>query len=379
MASSVQVQNFISTLSKLAQAEASKRKLAGKKWSLPSVCIAQAALETGWGESSLMIRANAYFGIKATGCSGKVYSTATQECYDGSTYTTINDCFRAYDSLADSVKDYFDLITTASFYSAACCVNDAYSCINAIKNGGYATDPTYVEKIMSIINGYNLTQYDKVVTGGNSASNQPLKSIDVVANEVINGQWGSGDTRKAALTTAGYDYNAVQRKVNKLLNVTTESTKTNTPTKPALKSINVIAKEVIAGKWGVGDARKTALTKAGYDYNAVQRKVNELSKSAATSKPALKSINVIAKEVIAGKWGSGDARKAALTKAGYNYAAVQNRVNALLKTNKKSINVIAKEVIAGKWGVGAARKTSLTKAGYDYNAVQKKVNELLNK
>ena len=68
-----------------------------------------------------------------------------------------------------------------------------------------------------------------------------------------------------------------------------------------------------------------------------------------------------------------------MTKAGYNYTSVQNKVNALLKTNKKSIDVIAKEVIAGKWGVGAARKTSLTKAGYNYNAVQKKVNELLNK
>ena len=59
--------------------------------------------------------------------------------------------------------------------------------------------------------------------------------------------------------------------------------------------------------------------------------MNELSKSAATSKPALKSINVIAKEVIAGKWGVGAARKASLTKAGYDYNAVQKKVNELLK------------------------------------------------
>ena len=46
-------------------------------------------------------------------------------------------------------------------------------------------------------------------------------------------------------------------------------------------------------------------------------------------------------------------------------------------TKKKSTTTIAKEVIAGKWGNGDERKKKLTSAGYDYNAVQKKVNELL--
>lgn len=46
-------------------------------------------------------------------------------------------------------------------------------------------------------------------------------------------------------------------------------------------------------------------------------------------------------------------------------------------TAKKSVTEIAKEVIAGKWGVGSARKTALEKAGYDYNTVQSKVNELM--
>lgn len=91
-----------------------------------------------------------------------------------------------------------------------------------------------------------------------------------------------------------------------------------------------------------------------------------------------KSINTVANEVIRGVWGSGVVRKNALIKAGYDYEAVQTRVNELLKAGgKKSITVIAKEVIAGKWGVYPARKNALTKAGYDYKAVQKKVNELL--
>ena len=46
-------------------------------------------------------------------------------------------------------------------------------------------------------------------------------------------------------------------------------------------------------------------------------------------------------------------------------------------TKKKSIDTIAREVINGKWGNGADRKKRLLSAGYDYNAVQKRVNELL--
>ena len=47
------------------------------------------------------------------------------------------------------------------------------------------------------------------------------------------------------------------------------------------------------------------------------------------------------------------------------------------KEIKKSVDTIAKEVINGKWGNGITRKKKLKAAGYDYNAVQKKVNELL--
>lgn len=100
--------------------------------------------------------------------------------------------------------------------------------------------------------------------------------------------------------------------------------------------------------------------------------------SGSISNPPKKTIDRIAKEVIQGAWGTGSARKSALTKAGYNYEEVQARVNEMLSApEKKSVTVIAKEVIAGKWGSGAARKTALTKAGYNYEEVQAKVNELL--
>lgn len=91
-----------------------------------------------------------------------------------------------------------------------------------------------------------------------------------------------------------------------------------------------------------------------------------------------KTIEELAKEVIDGKWGNGETRKQRLTAAGYNYDKVQAKVNELL-SKKKSITEIAKEVIAGKWGNGTERARKLTAAGYDYNAVQRKVNELLKK
>lgn len=165
MATKMQVADFIDKLSKLAVAEYKKRKKAGRKWVLPSVCIAQAALETGWGTSPLMVKANAYFGIKAgTSWKGMVYSTKTQECYNGRDYTTITDLFRAYGSPKDSVADYFDLITGLDRYSGACNQQDARKCIQAVKDGGYATSPAYVTNVMSIINQYGLTKYDE--TGG---------------------------------------------------------------------------------------------------------------------------------------------------------------------------------------------------------------------
>lgn len=82
-----------------------------------------------------------------------------------------------------------------------------------------------------------------------------------------------------------------------------------------------------------------------------------------------------------GAWGKGEDRKQRLTAAGYDYAAVQAKINELAgaATPTKSYDELAREVIAGKWGNGADRKNRLTAAGYDYSAIQKRVNKLLKK
>ena len=199
---------FIPTIAPLVQAENKKRGYP----LFSSVVIAQAICESGWGQSTIMMKANAIFGIKAASSwKGKVYNANTQECYDGSTYTNITACFRAYNSLAESISDYFDLITKSERYRKACVSNSPLECITAIKNGGYATSPTYINTIMSIINSNNLTQYDNVEDVENSVDNS--KSIEELAKEVIAGKYGNGEERKKKL---GNLYNKVQAKINSI-------------------------------------------------------------------------------------------------------------------------------------------------------------------
>jgi GH25 family lysozyme M1 (1,4-beta-N-acetylmuramidase) len=78
--------------------------------------------------------------------------------------------------------------------------------------------------------------YKDSFTCNQSQSQEPLKTIEEIAQEVLEGKWGNGDARKQKLIAAGYDYNKVQKKVNELLS------------KPKKKSVTEIAKEVIAGK-----------------------------------------------------------------------------------------------------------------------------------
>ena len=118
------------------------------------------------------------------------------------------------------------------------------------------------------------------------------------------------------------------------------------------------------------------------DYPAVIKKAGRNGfSSSKPSEPAkhLKTVDEIAREVIRGDWGVGAERKRRLTAAGYDYDAVQRRVEQLLGQNsaQKTSDQIAREVIRGDWGAGEDRKKRLTAAGYDYNKVQKRVEQLI--
>lgn len=152
-------QDFISKIAPIVQKENQKR---GNPL-FTSVVIAQACLETAYGKSEIMMKANAIFGIKAfESWKGKTYSAKTREVYEGNP-VTITDKFRAYDSIEESVNDYFNLICKSERYRKALVSESPKECIEAIKNGGYATDPDYVKLVMNIITNYDLTRYDRQI------------------------------------------------------------------------------------------------------------------------------------------------------------------------------------------------------------------------
>lgn len=88
-------------------------------------------------------------------------------------------------------------------------------------------------------------------------------------------------------------------------------------------------------------------------------------------------IEKIVDDVLAGKYGNGEARKELLTEAGYDYKEVQKKVNERLATHKPVTKELVARVIEGKYGNGETRKAKLEAEGYDYKEVQKAVNEWL--
>lgn len=149
---------------------------------------------------------------------------------------------------------------------------------------------------------------------------------------------------------------------------------------PPQRTIDQLAYEVIENLWGSGDSRVTALTQAGHDYNAVQKRVNEIldpqPKPEPTPKPSIATL--VAVDVINGDYGNGNERYANLRRAGYNPDVIQAEVNRLMyDSKKKSIETLAREVIAGYWKSGRKREKVLKACGCNYNAVQNRVNEIL--
>jgi|SRR5690606_12833381 len=158
--------------------------------------------------------------------------------------------------------------------------------------------------------------YQKPSPSSPRPSTPNKKTVTEVAKAVIRGEYGNNPQREWKLRAEGYNPSTVQREVNRIMGGDPVSK----------KSVRQIADEVIAGKWGNGSDRVSRLKKAGYDAAAVQREVNRVLTPKGETKPKLTNAQIAA-QVIRGEWGNGGERKSRLTKAGYNYAAVQAEVN----------------------------------------------------
>lgn len=208
-------QQFIETIAKSAKTVCKER---GYGYAQYATCCAQACCESGYGQSAIMANANAFFGIKATKSwvnaakyGGKVYNAKTKECYDGSTYTSIRACFRAYNSLDDSVRDYFDLIE-GKRYAASLQASSVAEAIKIIHEGGYATSPTYQTTILNFYREINVlidnvwngvynkdkdvkVYYPTIRMGTCAGKSQVVKTLQTMLNVfgyrlAVDGCWG---------------------------------------------------------------------------------------------------------------------------------------------------------------------------------------------
>lgn len=125
-----------------------------------SVTVAQAILESNWGNSLLSREANNYFGLKAVGNQPSVTMPTTEVDSDG-VASTVQAAFRAYPSMVDSLVDHDNLFLRLQRYAPAMAArNNPQQFAQLIAAGGYATDPAYPQKLIDLMNTYNLYQYD---------------------------------------------------------------------------------------------------------------------------------------------------------------------------------------------------------------------------
>lgn len=129
-----------------------------------SVTIAQAILESQWGTSQLASQYHNLFGIKGTDPANSKILT-TKEYVNGRWIVT-KGRFRVYDSWSDSIKDHTKLMlngtdTNKDNYQAVVQAKNYREAARALQKAGYATDPNYANKLISVIRTYKLYNYDK--------------------------------------------------------------------------------------------------------------------------------------------------------------------------------------------------------------------------
>ena len=135
-------------------------RVARKHGLFPSVMMAQSIIESNWGRSELSQEYNNYFGIKEVKKDqGVVFET--EEYVEGQSGRYMEN-FKKYSSKKESFEHYAKLLTTAKRYEKVKTAKDYKEAAKYIKEGGYATDPSYAEKIISVIEKYGLDKYDEV-------------------------------------------------------------------------------------------------------------------------------------------------------------------------------------------------------------------------
>ena len=165
---------FFNQLAPIVVNEYVRRK--GQKRLYPSTVLAMGALESGYN-----INATTLFGIKGE---GNVLDTTE---YINGEYVNVKDSFKAYSSLAESVQglyelmqwDNYDMATSATDYEEEC---------RMVQACGYATDPNYADKLISIVNSYQLTMFnslDKMSIDNTENNIEDIKSSEEISEYTV--------------------------------------------------------------------------------------------------------------------------------------------------------------------------------------------------
>lgn len=163
-------EDFISQVGTIISSEAF---LHGYKF--PSAIIAQACIESSFGESVLASKYHNYFGMKCgSAWTGSSVNKETQEEVNGS-LISIRDNFRSYKTMEDGIKGYFDFISMSRYSNLKNAVSSK-DYLEKIKADGYATSSIYVDTVYKIVEQYNLTRFD-VPTVVDSCSGTPSYKV----------------------------------------------------------------------------------------------------------------------------------------------------------------------------------------------------------
>jgi hypothetical protein len=144
---------------------------------VPAITLAQGILESQFGESDLVKTSNNHFGIKC-----KTEWTGAKTYHDDDEKA---ECFRVYPTAADSYKDHSDFLKTRPNYAFLFTLDptDYEGWAKGLKKAGYATSTTYPQKLLKVINDYNLQQYSLLAMERQKNGN-PLLPADINANTV---------------------------------------------------------------------------------------------------------------------------------------------------------------------------------------------------
>ena len=150
-----QAKQFIEQIAPLMQKEAKERG-----YKIVSTAIAQAIIESAAGTSSLGYKYHNYFGMKCgSKWKGASVNMKTKEEYTKGTLTTIRDNFRAYPTMEDGVKGYYDFINS-SRYANLKTATTPKQYAEMLKSDGYATSSSYINTLVNTVNKYGLDKYD---------------------------------------------------------------------------------------------------------------------------------------------------------------------------------------------------------------------------